>query len=102
MVTVEAMGEHRAGGRALRLRLHAVLASPAVVAVAAEGCPGAHTQVQQDAQLLGLPPHTAPMPVALLQAARPRGCCHIGHIRPQGGHKVVAKAAAALLGGRQP
>lgn len=99
---IEAVGGRRAGSGALQLRLLAVLAGPAPVAVAAEGCPGACTQVQQDAQLLGLLPHTAPMPVALLQAARPRGCCHVGHIGPQDGHEVVAKAAAALLGGRQP
>lgn len=89
------------GGRAGLDPPGTALASPAVVAVAAERCwhAGAGTKVQEAVQLLGLPAHTAPMPMALPVAAL-LGCCrHVGHVGTQGGHEVVAQAGTALLGG---
>lgn len=104
-VPVEAMsmgGCQAGGGRAGLNPPSAALASPAAVAVAAERCwrAGAAAEVQEAVQLLGMPAHTAPVPMALPVAAL-LGCCrHVGHVGTQGGHEVVAQAGTALLGGK--
>lgn len=95
------MGRHLAGGgRAEPYPLGTTLPCPAMVAVAAESSPraGTRAQVQEGAQLVGLPAHTAPVPVALPVAAL-SGCCrHIGHVGTQSGHEVVAQVGTAFLG----
>lgn len=96
------MGECRAGGGRAGLDASVTaLASPSTVAVAAERGQGVGTRAkeQEAAQVVGVPAHTAPMPMALLVAAFPGCCRHIGHIGTQGGHDIVAQAGTALLGG---
>lgn len=98
------MGERRAGGGRAGLDTSVTaVASPSTVAVAAEGGQwvGTRAKEQEAAQVMGLPAHTAPMPMALPVAALSGCCCHIGHIGTQGGHDVVAQAGTALLVGEE-
>lgn len=95
------VGGHLAGGgRAEPDPLGTAFTCPAAVAVAAESGRRAGTgaEVQEAAQVVGLPAHTAPVSVALPIAAFPGCCRHVGHVGTQGGHEVVAQVGTAFLG----
>lgn len=97
---VSVAGHLAGGGRAKLDTLGTAFTCPATVAVAAESSPRASpgAEVQEAAQVLGLPAHAAPASVALPGAALPGCCRHVGHVGTQGGHEVVAQAGTAFLG----